>query len=122
MTKFEFLGELFNFLRREKALKQSDVAEAINRSVSFYSAIEVGRKPAPPEVLHDLIMFFKPDSAIQRQINHLAAAEQKEVRINTSNLSPERTEAAMLLARRLPDLNQADLKNLKAVLERKDQR
>lgn len=114
------IGEIFNILRREKGLKQSDVADAIGSSTSFYSAIEVGRKSAPPEVLHQLIMFLKPNEATRRKINHLAAVQQKEVRINTSRLSPERTETAMLLARRLPDLNQADLKLLKAVLERKD--
>lgn len=116
----ESLGDLLNTLRRAKEVTQAEVADVIGRSISFYSAIEVGRKPAPPDILHKIILFLKPTRDEHREINRLAARMQKEIRIPVSELRDAYAETAMLLARRLPEMSESQLNRLKAVLESKD--
>jgi len=113
------LGDLLNTLRRTLELTQEDVADQIGCSLSFYSAMEVGRKPVPPELLHKLIMKLKPGKDDYRKINKLAARLQKEIRIRTNELDDERAEMVMLLARKIPELDKPDLTRLRAVLEPK---
>lgn len=115
MTPF---GARLRELRSDRGMTQSALAERLNVSPAYLSALEHGRRgrPGPGLVMEicghlDLIW----DEA--EELKRLAEHSKPKVTLNTGGLSPRATELANLLDRRLPDLSDSDLDRLIATLK-----
>ena len=99
------LGIKLRQMRREKCKTQAETAEALGITVSFYSAIEVVRKPMPMKLMDRLVTFLEIDEEEEMDIIAHAAESAQEVKINLRDSEPGNRDLALMFARRFPSLN-----------------
>ncbi len=114
MTPF---GEKLRALRKEKGVRQVDMADTLGVSAAYLSALEHGKRGAPSwAFLQKIIQYFGLIWDDAEHLKDLAHLSKPKVSIDTSGLDPRATEAANLLARRIARLTDRELDQLLAFL------
>ena len=111
------LGKFLRKLRIDKLANQAVVAEAIGVSVSFYSAIESGRKPMPDKILNDLIRYFALSEAQEKELKRLVDESKTEIRIDMEGLDSETRQLVACFARNFNDLNEETVTQIEQLLK-----
>lgn len=120
MTPF---GERMRKLRAERNVTLKDMAEAIGVSSAYLSALEHGKRGRPGwHLLQRIISYFNIIWDEAEDVVRLARISHPRVVIDTSGLEPQATELANRLADDISDLDQRELAELLAVLNRKKQK
>ena len=120
MTPF---GERMRKLRAERNVTLKDMAEAIGVSSAYLSALEHGKRGRPGwHLLQRIISYFNIIWDEAEDVVKLARISHPRVVIDTSGLEPQATELANRLADDISDLDQKELAELLAVLNRKKQK
>ena len=115
MTPF---GEAVRRLRARKGVSQKEMAEALNVSPSYLSALEHGKRGLPTfDLLQRIAGYFNIIWDEAEELFLLARSSDPRVVIDTSGLPPEYTEFANRLARRIRELDSAEIARLSALLE-----
>ncbi len=110
MTPF---GERIRVLRRERGVKQRDMAASIGVSAAYLSALEHGRRGVPNWALvQKIIGFFNIIWDDAEELQRLAQRSDPKVVIDTAGLVPRATELANLLAARISILSEAEIEAL----------
>ena len=114
MTPF---GARLRALRAARGMTQKALAERLNVTPAYLSALEHGHRgqPGPGLVLEicghlDLIWDEAED------LKHLAAQSRPKVTLDTGGLSPKATELINLLDHRLGSLSEAEIDRLLVLL------
>jgi transcriptional regulator with XRE-family HTH domain len=116
MTPF---GNKLRELRRARKLTQQAMAQALNVSAAYLSALEHGHRSAPSfDFVQRVTGFLNVIWDEAEELQRLAQISDPKVTINTSGLSPRATELANLLARRIATLKDEDLNQLLKSLRR----
>lgn len=114
MTPF---GERLRDLRRQKGVKQTEMAEALDVSPAYLSALEHGKRGAPSwAFIQKVIQYFGLIWDEAEHLQELAQFSKPKVTIDTSGMDERATRAANLLARRIGRLNDRELDQLLAFL------
>lgn len=106
-------NELSKFLRKlrvDKSLTQKDVADYLNISTSFYSSLEIGKKPINENITDKLIKLFDLSNDQILEFNKLKVSYQQFVYINTQGLSDEKLNLVILLSRNIKNLTTDEIK------------
>ncbi|MBY5840293.1 helix-turn-helix transcriptional regulator [Rhizobium leguminosarum] len=115
MTPF---GEAVRRLRARKGVSQKEMAEALNVSPAYLSALEHGKRGLPTfDLLQRIAGYFNIIWDEAEELFLLARSSDPRVVIDTSGLPPEYTEFANRLARRIRSLDSAEIGRLSALLE-----
>ncbi|MFS8148816.1 helix-turn-helix domain-containing protein [Rhizobium sp. BR 249] len=115
MTPF---GEAVRRLRARKGVSQKEMAEALNVSPAYLSALEHGKRGLPTfDLLQRIAGYFNIIWDEAEELFLLARSSDPRVVIDTSGLPPEYTEFANRLARRIRELDSAEIARLSALLE-----
>jgi transcriptional regulator with XRE-family HTH domain len=118
MTPF---GKFMRNLRIEKGLLLKDVAEMLEVTSAYLSAVEHGKKGAPSAALVSKLENLLSLTTDQRkELRRAAAASITSVSIS-SKLSPSAFETANAFARRLPNLSERQLRRIQGVLDDEDE-
>ena len=106
--------------RIDSAVTLGQMAEALGVSPAYLSAIEMGKRNLPLELLEKISIYFKlpPDEKIQ--LTRLAEASQKTVSINLSNANLQTREVIASFARNFTNLSREDIFKIKRILEPDD--
>lgn len=116
MTPF---GARIRELRRQRGVTLSQMAEQLQISGAYLSALEHGRRGRPSPVLVDQICaFFHIIWDEADELRQLARLSHPRVVIDTAGLSPRATELANRLAGRIGELDERALGQLLAVLDK----
>jgi Zn-dependent peptidase ImmA (M78 family)/plasmid maintenance system antidote protein VapI len=102
-------------LRLDKGLKLIDVAEALDVSSAFLSAIETGRKPIPPAFIANLTRTLNLSDAEASVLQRAADRTTKELRVE--NLNGNQRELIAAFARRFDEVPSDILDKLKESLK-----
>ena len=115
MTPF---GEAIRKLRARKGVSQKEMAEALNVSPAYLSALEHVKRGLPTfDLLQRIAGYFNIIWDEAEELFLLARSSDPRVVIDTSGLPPEYTEFANRLARRIGSLDSAEIGRLSALLE-----
>ncbi|MBX5136147.1 helix-turn-helix transcriptional regulator [Rhizobium lentis] len=115
MTPF---GEAVRRLRARKGVSQKEMAQALNVSPAYLSALEHGKRGLPTfDLLQRIAGYFNIIWDEAEELFLLARSSDPRVVIDTSGLPQEYTELANRLARRIRDLDSSEIARLSAVLE-----
>jgi transcriptional regulator with XRE-family HTH domain len=103
MTPF---GRKLRQLRLERGMQLKDMAAALEISSAYLSALEHGKKGLPsPMLVRQICGYFGLIWDEADEIERLVRLSDPKVVIDTGGLSPEATELANLLARRIGGLD-----------------
>jgi len=110
MTPF---GEKVRTLRRRKGVRLKDMAEDLQLSPAYLSALEHGHRGRPSPILVDQICtYFNIIWDDADELRRLAQLSHPRVVINTAGLAPEATLLANRLAERIARLPDATIARL----------
>jgi transcriptional regulator with XRE-family HTH domain len=102
MTPF---GKKLREMRREKGVTLTDMAEALEVSPAYLSALEHGKRGRPSLLLqHQICGYFNIIWDEAEALQRLARISHPRVTVDTACLSPDATELANLLAERIGNL------------------
>lgn len=114
MTPF---GDRVRSLRARKGVSLKQMADELEISSAFLSALEHGRKGTPsPMLLRQICTYFGLIWDEAEEMERLAAVSDPRVVVDTAGLSPDHTLVANMLARRINTLSGAELQALMAIL------
>ncbi len=116
MTPF---GAKLRAIRLERGLTQSQMAAELGLSAAYLSALEHGKRSRPtPNLVRQICGYLGIIWDEADELLALAEQSKPKVTINTAGLSPEATELANLLARKIGSLPQAVLCELIEKIEK----
>lgn len=114
MTPF---GDRVRLLRARKGVSLKQMADELEISSAYLSALEHGHKGLPsPMLLRQICTYFGLIWDEAEEMERLAALSDPRVTVATGGLTPDHTLAANLLARRITDLTADQLSALLALL------
>lgn len=117
MTPF---GARLRRMRAERGIALKDMAEALNVSSAYLSALEHGKRGKPTWFLvQRIIAYFNVIWDEAEELQRLAEVSDPRVVIDTAGLSPEATELANRLGQSIGDLSSEDLSFLRDELSRR---
>lgn len=117
MTPF---GERMRKLRAERKLTLKQMAEDIGVSSAYLSALEHGKRGRPGwHLLQRIISYFNIIWDEAEDVVRLGRISHPRVVIDTSGLEPSATELANRLADDISELDEKDLSEMLAVLNRR---
>ena len=117
------LGAKIRQLREERGISLKDMAQALNISSAYLSALEHGRRGKPTGfLLHRMIAFFNVIWDEAEELQRLAEISDPKITIDTAGLVPEATELANRLAADIAKLDADDLRALRDDLVRRSGR
>ena len=114
------LGAKMRALRDERGVSLKDMAEALNISSAYLSALEHGRRGKPTGfLLHRIIAYFNVIWDEAEELQRLAELSDPKITIDTAGLAPEATELTNRLAASIGKLDTDDLIALRSELLRR---
>jgi len=117
------LGAKLRQLRRARGVTLSQMADALNVSAAYISALEHGRRGRPTfAFVQRIIGYFNIIWDEAEELQRLAAMSDPRVTLDTAGLSPKATQFANRIARDIHRLDEAALDELDAVLDRRGER
>jgi len=109
-------GKYLRELRHMHTDLLKDMADKLNVSAAFLSAVESGKKSIPPTWPGMLQMSYQLSAEQRSQLNKAFDESQKNVTIDLSNQSGERRGVAVALARTFNDLSDEQLDLIKRTM------
>jgi transcriptional regulator with XRE-family HTH domain len=115
MTPF---GARLRALRADRNLTLKDVAEALQVSAAYLSALEHGKRGAPsPGLVHQVNEYFGLIWDEADELSQLARLSNPRITVNTAGLTPEHTALANRVAQTIHRLSPETVASLHAVLD-----
>lgn len=112
MTPF---GAKLRALRHQRGITLKDMAQGLQISPAFLSALEHGQRGRPsPILVRQICTFFHIIWDEAEELERLARISHPRVVVDTAGLSPTATELANVLAERIGDLSELELEALLA--------
>lgn len=117
-TKLTPLGEKLRQLRSERGVTQAQMAEALNVSSAYLSALEHGKRGLPNwAFVQGLVGYFNLIWDEADELETLALLSHPRIVVDTSELSAQATRLANVFARRVGHLSTSDCIYLENVIE-----
>jgi transcriptional regulator with XRE-family HTH domain len=117
MTPF---GEKLRRLREERNLTLKEMAQAINVSSAYLSALEHGKRGRPSwHLVQAIIAYFNVIWDDAEDLVKLARVSHPRITIDTAGLNPKATELANRLSQSINKLDETKITAMMAILEAK---
>jgi transcriptional regulator with XRE-family HTH domain len=104
-------------MRLDLGVTLFDMAKAAQVSSAMLSSIETGKKAAPESLIPDLAHAYDAISARRVELQRLADLTKKEVRMQLDERE-NATELAVAFARNFNQLSDAQIRKMKAMLDK----
>ena len=115
MTPF---GQRIRDLRTQRGVTLKEMAQALQISSAYLSALEHGRRGRPSRVLvHQVCAFFNIIWDEAEELQQLARISHPKVSVDTSGLNPEATELANLISQKIRKLPTDKIESLLKILK-----
>lgn len=108
------LGAKLREIRAVRNISLKEMAEGINISSAYLSALEHGKRGKPTwYLLHRMISYFNIIWDEAEELQRLAEISDPKITIDTGGMAPEATELTNRLAKEIGTLSPQALKHLK---------
>ncbi len=101
-TKF---GKELRKLRIDKDESIHSMAEKLNISISYLSAIESGQRNIPNDMVDKIIKKYRLDEERSEVLRQAEAVSAKEIDIDLTSISPEQRKLVFALSRKLNEIS-----------------
>ncbi len=115
------LGAFLRKLRLQHGERLKDMAEKLNVSSAFLSAVENGKKKMPNSWYDKLADLYDLSTKQQEDLQSAVIDSGKTVELNIENISSGNRELAICFARHFDSLDEETSKQIFAILKRKEE-
>jgi HTH-type transcriptional regulator, competence development regulator len=115
------LGSFLRKLRLQQGEKLKDMAENLNVSSAFLSAVENGKKKMPDSWYEKLASLYHLSPDQQKDLQTAVIESGETVELNIKNISSGNRELAICFARHFDTLDEETSKQIFALLKRKEE-
>ena len=112
LTKF---GKQLRKIRIENDHKLKDMADKLNVTVAYLSAVENGNRKVPDEWVHTIADEYHLNEQERVELQHAAYEDKKEIRISLEEAG--KAELALSFARKFKTLTNDELNKLQELLD-----
>jgi transcriptional regulator with XRE-family HTH domain len=117
-TRMTPFGEKLRLLRDERGITLKHMAEALDVSSAYLSALEHGKRGRPSwRLVQAVIAYFNIIWDDAEELVKLARVSHPRITIDTAGLSPKATELANRLSQNIGKLDDQKIASLMAILE-----
>lgn len=110
------LGKFLRKLRIDRNEILKDMADKLEVTVSFLSAVENGKKKMPSEWNPKICDLYKLDKNQKKDFSEAIATSEEKIEMNIKEL-PFGKDFAVSFARELPKMNEQQIKSIAAKFE-----
>ena len=114
--KLTSFGKFTRKLRIDHDELLKDMAEKLGVTVSYLSAVEMGKRTIPSKWADILIKEYKLDEKEQIELKEAIFFSSKIIKLDTSNFEDNKKDLVYALARKLKDLDEEKVTNIKEIL------
>ena len=117
MTPF---GRKLRELRAIRGVTMKEMAAALRVTPAYLSALEHGKRGRPSwRLVQAIIGYFNVIWEEAEELERLARLSHPRITIDTSGLAPQATELANRLSEEIAEMNQAEIADMLALLDRR---
>lgn len=110
-------GKFLRSLRQSHAELLKNMAETLDVSAAFLSAVEAGKKSIPPTLVQQIIEAYKLPAKQVSELRDAVDASQRSATIDLTDASPAARGVAVALARQFNSLSGDELAMLKKTMD-----
>lgn len=114
------VGKFLRKLRIDQNEILVDMADKMNVTASFLSAVENGKKKMPSSWMNQICELYNLDETQQEEFIKAIADTEDKIEIDFSDSSTENKELVITFARKFSDFNDLQLKQLRDILKGKN--
>lgn len=116
MDQLTPIGQALRKLRIEKRLKLLDMARDLAISSAYLSAIEMGRKRVPADLVDKVVGRYGLDPLVAGELKDAAQKSAKTLAINLNGTGDKTRDLALYLSRRFEELGDVEAEKILATL------
>lgn len=109
-------GKFLRKLRIERSEKQKDMADRLDVSVSFLSAVETGKKKMPTLWEKRICDIYELTDKQRREFMDAVAKTRQTVEIRLTDLDSAKQEAVMLFAKRIGKISDEQAEKIRKII------
>ncbi|GAA0861784.1 transcriptional regulator [Paraclostridium tenue] len=109
-------GKFTRKLRVDNEELLKDMANNLNVTVSYLSAVEIGKRNIPKKWESILADKYNLNLAQKQELEDSIFSSSKIIKLDTSDLEENKKDLVYALARKLKDLDEEDVSNIKNIL------
>lgn len=114
------IGDFFIKLRKKEDESLRDMAEKLNVSAAFLSAIENGKKKISETLINAIYAIYNLDDSESEEFKDAIDLSNNKVEIDLSDVSDSSKKVALKFARKFDSLSDEDLDRLSRLLKLED--
>lgn len=117
-VKKTYFGKYIRGLRAEKNENLRQMADKLEVSSAFLSAVEVGKKLVPKDWISKIVNLYGINEKEENELRNAIDKDNKRTVIEFNKLSTDRQELSMMFARTINTANQKTLEELREILDK----
>ena len=114
------LGKFLRKLRIDNNELLKDMAQKLNVSVSFLSAVENGKKRMPSEWNNSICRLYQLNDIQQAQFTEAISETERSIDMDFNNVGDNGRKLAVAFARKLPDFTDEQIEALRRIMQQED--
>lgn len=111
------LGRFLRKLRIDRNELLKTMADKLDVSSAFLSAVEMGRKHMPATWERTLVEDYCLDAGQTAELSNAIAESAKSVRLDLTNISADSRRTVLAFARKIQEVDEADLERIAEFLK-----
>jgi HTH-type transcriptional regulator, competence development regulator len=111
-------GKLVRTIRIEKEVNLKQMAELLDKTPAFLSAVETGRKNVPGDLVKEIARKLALNEKQETELELAALKSRSEVSISMKRLDERQKEVVAAFARNFNSIESDDLEKLKKLLSK----
>ncbi|WP_312605617.1 helix-turn-helix domain-containing protein [Kosakonia cowanii] len=110
-------GKYLRKLRIDRGMVLKDMAEMIGVSSAYLSAIELGKRAIPDDLISDVVKGFGLSKKEGEKLSKYAQLSQPSIKVDMSDANDQNKELMLVFARKFKDLSPDQLDKLNKMLK-----
>ncbi len=116
------IGKFLKKLRVDRGEILKDMAEKLEVTVSFLSAVENGKKHMPPAWNGKICRLYDLSEEQRHEFTTAIAETEDAIEMNLVSANLDKRELAVSFARRFNDINDAQVEEIRRILQRSNKK
>lgn len=115
-------GKFCRKLRIDRGELLRDMAEVLNVTASYLSAVEIGKRPVPKKWIKIIVEHYNLDEVQSKELERVVDLSQNSIKLPIGDFDEEDKELMLSFARRFKELEANDKDRIKAILNKLNNR